>query len=165
MIVLGMFPVVNPPLDDLQGLINSEIERWAHVVREAGLGGRIERERDQVGDECAVDARRQQRAGRGHQPARSAGAAKAKDGRAAAPCPCCGGRMSRPPVQRSSVSMVEVGDWEGPFNSHPNGRRYVGATRLLSLLRHSRSIANPGICHLASSPGKQAATLGPCARR
>ena len=39
MVVLGIFPVVNPPLDDLQGLINSEIERWAQVVREAGLGG------------------------------------------------------------------------------------------------------------------------------
>ena len=35
------------------------------------MGGRSERERDQVGDECAVDARRQQRAGRS--PARSIG--------------------------------------------------------------------------------------------
>ena len=36
---LGMVPVMSPPPDKLQGLISSEIERWAKVIRQAGLAG------------------------------------------------------------------------------------------------------------------------------
>lgn len=38
-IKLGMLPVVSPPREELQGYINSEIERWGKVVRQAGLEG------------------------------------------------------------------------------------------------------------------------------
>jgi tripartite-type tricarboxylate transporter receptor subunit TctC len=34
---LGMFPVASPSVDELQKFINTEIERWAKVVRQAGL--------------------------------------------------------------------------------------------------------------------------------
>ncbi len=36
---LGMVPVTSPPPDKLPGLISSEIERWAKVIRQAGLAG------------------------------------------------------------------------------------------------------------------------------
>jgi tripartite-type tricarboxylate transporter receptor subunit TctC len=36
---LGMVPHISPPPDKLQAIINSEIELWAKVVRQAGLAG------------------------------------------------------------------------------------------------------------------------------
>jgi len=36
---LGMVPVMSPPPDKLKALISSEIERWAKVIRQAGLAG------------------------------------------------------------------------------------------------------------------------------
>jgi len=37
MIKLGMLPVVSPSRETLQGYINSEIQRWGRIVRQAGL--------------------------------------------------------------------------------------------------------------------------------
>ena len=36
---LGMVPATSPPPDKLQSMIGSEIERWAKVIRQAGLAG------------------------------------------------------------------------------------------------------------------------------
>ena len=36
---LGMVPATSPPPDKLQSMISSEIERWAKVIRQAGLAG------------------------------------------------------------------------------------------------------------------------------
>lgn len=36
---LGMSPVNSPPLEDLQGFINTEIQRWSSIVRQAGIAG------------------------------------------------------------------------------------------------------------------------------
>jgi tripartite-type tricarboxylate transporter receptor subunit TctC len=36
---LGMIPVSSPPPEELQPFINSEIVRWAKIVRQAGLAG------------------------------------------------------------------------------------------------------------------------------
>jgi tripartite-type tricarboxylate transporter receptor subunit TctC len=34
---LGMVPQISPPSDKLRGIISSEIELWARVIRQAGL--------------------------------------------------------------------------------------------------------------------------------
>jgi tripartite-type tricarboxylate transporter receptor subunit TctC len=36
---LGMVPQISPPSDKLRGIISSEIEFWARVIRQAGLAG------------------------------------------------------------------------------------------------------------------------------
>ena len=36
---LGMVPATSAPPDKLQGMISSEIERWAKIIRQAGLAG------------------------------------------------------------------------------------------------------------------------------
>lgn len=36
---LGMLAVVSPSQETLQGYINSEIQRWGRIVRQAGLEG------------------------------------------------------------------------------------------------------------------------------